>query len=1343
MKQLDQFWTELQPHLARLSAEEQEKLQTAFDRAGKENALLESRYHHAIRDRAAVHALLKKSSDDLVGRYQTIFENSGTAMVVIENDGTISLVNTLFLNLLGYRREEVENRKNIFSLFLEPFSSQVRDYHGRRRAGDAEVPHRYEAQVIDREGKILDVIIMIGLFLGTSQSVASIIDITDRKRMEDELRLLKISVDRGYDEVFWMDMEANMLYVNEAASRTTGYSPEELYAMKIYELDPDFTPGLWEKSIEDLRKNKKQFFTTRHRRKDGVILNVEISVVYVTKGDREYAFCFVHDITERKRLDDELKLFKASVDHANDEIIWFDFDASILYVNDAASQVTGYSQKELLAMKVYELNPVVSPDTWAGFMATLRKDGALRFETRHRRKNGEIMDVEIVANYVTRDDSEYSIAFVRDITDRKHAEQALADSKEYLDRIFSSIKSGILVIDAETHTILNVNTAAADMIGLDETEILGKVCHQYVCTAQFGKCPITDLHQIVDNSERMLIAADGRQIPIIKDVVPVTLNGRLCLVETFIDNTDRKRAEQDILHKNEELKAAYEQLAAVEQELREQFDRLAANQKLLQESETKFSSVFNNANDAIFMHLIHEDGPGMFMEVNDFMCRSLGYTREELLTMTVKDILSEVPRKNVPEISRDLMEQGETSFYTEVRRKDGSVFPAEVNSRIYQLGGKKVILAVARDITERKHAEEALLQKKDELEAAYEQMTAVEQELRINFENLTETEKKLRESEAWSREFAELLPQFVYEIDMSGRLTFVNQYATEVFGITRPMLDAGLNMRDIIIPEEWDQVQRNLGQILAGKKTTHDIYHLRKKEGGLMPTNISTAPVYRDGVLKGFRGIVVDITESLNTQEALLKSESRFRELAELLPQIVFELDENLKFTFFNWNTIEMTGFAYDKLSQKKTGITDIIRESDRQSAESFFARILKNSASGQLPCSIVSLDGKEIPVTIYATPIIGENRIAGVRGVIVDIAEQKSLERALRESELRFRELAGLIPQFIFETDRNFRFTYFNLAGMALTGHSDEDFAKGLDIFSLVDIADRGQFRELCAKVLMGENVAPLQFSLITSDRTKVPVIMYASHIFRGNEYAGMRGIIVDIADQKRLEKSLATLNQKLNMMNSVTRHDVLNNITGLLGLVDMLGEITTDSNAQVLISEVRNLITAIKDQIIFTKDYQSLGVKAPQWQSLCHDIRYAATTIGRDNVQVKMPESDAEIYADPFFGRVFYNLIDNSNRHGGSVRFISIETEVMPDKSLMIRYRDDGIGIPPDEKNLIFEQGYGKNTGFGLFIIREILGITGLSIRETGIFRSGALFEIMVPKESWRPAKVNECGD
>ena len=689
-----------------------------------------------------------------------------------------------------------------------------------------------------------------------------------------------------------------------------------------------------------------------------------------------------------------------------------------------------------------------------------------------------------------------------------------------------------------------------------------------------------------------------------------------------------------------------------------------------------------------------------------------------------------------------IAERGYNTFYAEFRRKDGSTFPVEVNTRKYQFSGQEVILAVARDITERQRAEQALLHKNDELNAAYEQLAAVEQELRANYENLAATEKKLRESEAWSREFAELLPQFVFEIDTAGRFLFVNQLATDVFGITREMLAAGVNMRDFIIPEEWEMAQRNMALILTGRKTSRDVYHCRRKDGTLMPANIFTAPVYRDGTLAGFRGIVVDITDAIRTQEALQKSETRFRELAELLPQIVFELDEHLKFTFFNWNTIEMTGYAYDDLSQNRVGIYEIIRESDRQSAEQFFAHIMLDKTSGHLTCGIVSLNGKEIPAIISASPIISENRIAGVRGVIVDITEQKNLELALRESEVRFRELAELAPQFIFESDRNFRFTYFNLGALNVTGYSIEDFTQGLDALSLVDILTAPVSENHLHGYLLGK-MSPAPFPLMKMDQEELPVILYAAPIIRENEYAGIRGIIVDIADQKRLETALATTNKKLNLMNSVTRHDVLNNITGLLGLVDMLGEIGPDSNAQVLITEIHDLIIRIKDQIIFTRDYQNVGVKAPQWQNLCHGIRYAASAIGLDMVQLKMPKTDAEIFADPFFGRVFYNLIDNSLRHGGSVRSISVDTTVEPDGSLIIGYRDDGIGVSDDEKELIFKQGYGKNTGFGLFIIREILGITGLTIRETGTFRSGVLFEITVPKGAWRPLSGEECED
>jgi len=126
-------------------------------------------------------------------------------------------------------------------------------------------------------------------------------DITNTKEAEERLRLFKISVDRAYDEVFWLDFDGNILYVNDAACRVTGYTREELLGMKIYSLDPDLRPELWNQVIVDLRRQGTLFFTTHHRKKDGNILNVEIMASYAKEGTQEFSFAYVRDITKRSR----------------------------------------------------------------------------------------------------------------------------------------------------------------------------------------------------------------------------------------------------------------------------------------------------------------------------------------------------------------------------------------------------------------------------------------------------------------------------------------------------------------------------------------------------------------------------------------------------------------------------------------------------------------------------------------------------------------------------------------------------------------------------------------------------------------------------------------------------------------------------------------------------------------------------------------------------------------------------------------------------------------------------------------------------------------------------------
>jgi signal transduction histidine kinase len=156
---------------------------------------------------------------------------------------------------------------------------------------------------------------------------------------------------------------------------------------------------------------------------------------------------------------------------------------------------------------------------------------------------------------------------------------------------------------------------------------------------------------------------------------------------------------------------------------------------------------------------------------------------------------------------------------------------------------------------------------------------------------------------------------------------------------------------------------------------------------------------------------------------------------------------------------------------------------------------------------------------------------------------------------------------------------------------------------------------------------------------------------------------------------------------------------------------------------------ITVIQRQIAFMRMYHDLGVKAPSWFRIDDLVRSARPA----DLSVSSTCSGTEIFADPMIGNVFSNLFDNAVRHGKTVTLITVQCERVGE-NLVITVEDNGDGIPLDEKQKIFEKGFGRNTGFGLFLTREILAITDITIQETGIQGKGARFEIKVPTGGYR---------
>lgn len=224
------------------------------------------------------------------------------------------------------------------------------------------------------------------------------------------------------------------------------------------------------------------------------------------------------------------------------------------------------------------------------------------------------------------------------------------------------------------------------------------------------------------------------------------------------------------------------------------------------------------------------------------------------------------------------------------------------------------------------------------------------------------------------------------------------------------------------------------------------------------------------------------------------------------------------------------------------------------------------------------------------------------------------------------------------------------------------------------------------------------------------------------------------DITQRKKAENALRQANKKLNILSSVTRHDILNKLTVLLAFLDLSKE-KAEKNSVIFdyIGKELEITDAIQRQIEFTRFYQDVGVRAPEWQDVSVTIQKAVDLLRIKGITVNVEIKDLQVYADTLIERVFYNIMENSIRHGEHVTMISFSYHKTPD-GVTIVYTDDGIGIPTVDKANIFIRGFGKHTGLGMFLSREILGITGITIFETGEPGKGVRFEINVPAEDYR---------
>ncbi|QWV98428.1 PAS domain S-box protein [Geomonas nitrogeniifigens] len=267
--------------------------------------------------------------------------------------------------------------------------------------------------------------------------------------------------------------------------------------------------------------------------------------------------------------------------------------------------------------------------------------------------------------------------------DFSHVAGELEESRKRLSAVFDTVQVGIVIIDAETHTIVDANPKAVEMIGTGREEVVGSVCHCFICPEQDGHCPITDQGQRIDNAERQLLRPNGASITVVKTVARVKLYGRDHLIESFLDITDRKRAEEE-----------------------------------LRESEERYRDILENANDLIQS----VDAKGNFIYVNSAWKKTMGYSDQDLASMNIFDVIKPCCQSHCATMF-DQLKSGARIPRVEVEfvAKDGRSIILEGSINCNTSNGQAISTrGIFRDITERKKMEAELTQSEDRYRKLFE-----------------------------------------------------------------------------------------------------------------------------------------------------------------------------------------------------------------------------------------------------------------------------------------------------------------------------------------------------------------------------------------------------------------------------------------------------------------------------------------------------------------------------------------------------------------------------------------------------------------------------------------------
>jgi PAS domain S-box-containing protein len=661
-----------------------------------------ARLGHAV-DRALEQQRLRKERqqfEESLKLFRALIDRSNEGIEVIDPDsGRLLDVNETTCTRLGYRRQELLKLTVLditegmdaaawsrVCLTMREIGFQTIETRQRRKDGST-----FPAEVSVRHVK-----------LDREYLIAAVRDITERKRAEKELQesqaLYQSLVSQMAAGIFRKDRSGRFVLVNPwfcelrglPADQILGRTSDDLVAMEMAthsQIQPDTLRLLREgqQHFEQiLRTGERIQVEETHPGADGGKrhLHVVKSAVFGPDGQITGVQGVQFDVTNLKQAEASLKLFRALIDRSNEGIEVIDPETSrFLDVNETTCQRLGYTRAELMTMGVPDIDPHINLSAWPQIVTEVRQRGSKTMEGQHRRKDVSTYPIEVSVRYVQLD-RDYLIAAVRDITERKRAEDALRASEARLRLVTDNARVGLVMVDAR-HCYTFNNATYAEILGLPSTDLVGRRVAEVL--APLYEEQIRPQLELAFNRERVAYELqrrlpDGEHYYAVR-YEPMESAGTVSMVIVVITEiTERRRAEE-----------------------------------ARRASEGRYRTLFQYAPDGILI----ADSQSYYLDANVTICRMLGYTRDDLIGMHGSDIVAPEEIRNI-EPALELI-KAKTDYNREwrFRRQDGSVFTAEVIATLMPDGN---LLAMIRDVTERKRAEAEIQDQLNELQRWHEAM---------------------------------------------------------------------------------------------------------------------------------------------------------------------------------------------------------------------------------------------------------------------------------------------------------------------------------------------------------------------------------------------------------------------------------------------------------------------------------------------------------------------------------------------------------------------------------------------------------------------------------------------